>query len=65
MKYKATIKFIELNRSNAHQGLSREEFNKLWDGKTVECKPPKKLIENGYLVKAERVAKKVEAKNGN
>ncbi|KKK59608.1 hypothetical protein LCGC14_3032670, partial [marine sediment metagenome] len=44
MKYKPTKKFKELNRSNAHQGLSREEFNKFMDGKTVECKPPKKLI---------------------
>ena len=61
MKYKATKKFRELNRSNAHQGLSRDEFNKFMDGKTVECKPPKALIENGYLVKA----KKVEAAHGN
>lgn len=59
MKYRPTKKFSELNRSNAHQGLTREEFNKFMDGKTVECKPPKKLIENGYLVK------KAEAKNGN
>ncbi|KKK58821.1 hypothetical protein LCGC14_3040550, partial [marine sediment metagenome] len=41
MKYKPTKKFKELTRSNAHQGLSRDEFNKFMDGKTVECKPPK------------------------
>ena len=58
MKYKATKKFKELNRSNAHQGLTREEYNKFMDGKTVDCKPPKVLIEKGYL-------KKVEAKDGN
>ena len=57
MKYKPTKKFKELTRANAHQGLSREEFNKFMDGKTVGCKPPKALVENGYL-------KKVEAKNG-
>jgi len=53
MKYKATKKFKELNRSNAHQGLTREQYNRFMDGKTVECKPPKALIENGYLKKAE------------
>lgn len=59
MKYKPTKKFKELTRANSHQGLSREEFNKFMDGKTVECKPPKALIDNGYL------AKKAEAKDGN
>ena len=59
MKYKATKKFKELTRANAHQGLSREELNKFMDGKTVECKPPKVLIDNGYL------KKKVEAAHGN
>ena len=58
MRYKPTKKFKELTRANAHQGLTREEFNKFKEGKTVDCKPPKALIDNGYL-------KKVEAKDGN
>ena len=59
MKYRPTKKFKQLSRANHHQGLTREQYNKFMDGKTVDCKPPKKLIENGYLVKAK------EAKHGN
>lgn len=57
MKYKATVKFKTLSRANAHQGLEKIVFDKLMDGKTVDFKPPGRLIENKYL-------KKVEAKNG-
>ena len=59
MKYKATVKFKTLSRLNAHQGLSREEFNLFMEGKLVDCSPPKRLIDEKYLVK------KAEAKNGN
>ncbi|MCH8837727.1 MAG: hypothetical protein IIA60_07985 [Candidatus Marinimicrobia bacterium] len=58
MKYKPTAKFKTLNKSNAHQGLSRDEFNKFMDGKTVDCIPPKRLVSEGYL-------EKVKVKNGN
>ncbi len=61
MRYKPTEKFKQLTRANAHQGLSREEYNKFMDGKTVDCTPPKALVKNGFLEKA----KKVEAKDGN
>ena len=51
MKYKPTLKFKTLNKLNAHQGLSREEFIKFMDGKTVDCDPPKRLIDEKYLKK--------------
>jgi len=57
MKYKPTAKFKRLNKLNAHQGLSRDEFNKFMDGKTVDCIPPKRLVSEGYL-------EKVKVKNG-
>jgi len=50
MKYKATKKFDELGRENHHQNLDRPVFDALKSGKSVECDPPKKLIEGGYLV---------------
>jgi len=49
MKYKATKKFNELGRERNHQGLDRPVFDALKDGKTVECKPPQRLIDDGYL----------------
>ena len=52
MKYKPTGKFKSLTRANAHQGLSREEFNSLKEGRTVDCIPPKRLVSEGYLEKA-------------
>ncbi len=52
MKYKPTAKFKTLNKLNAHQGLSREEFNRFMEGKVVDCIPPKRLVSEGYLEKA-------------
>ena len=51
MKYKPTAKFKTLTKANAHQGLSREEFNRFMDGKTQECQPPKRLVDKKYLEK--------------
>ncbi len=61
MKYKPTAKFKTLNKLNAHQGLSREEFNKFMAGEAVEIlikHMPPRLVEEGYV-------EKVEATNGN
>jgi hypothetical protein len=54
--YKATDKFKTLSRDNAHQGLTRKDFDKLLDGGKVSS-VPKALITGKYV-------KKVEAKHG-
>ena len=54
MKYKATAKFKTLSRANHHQGLDRKDFDTFLYGGTVECKPPKKLIDEKYLEKVKK-----------
>ncbi len=50
MKYKPTKKFKELTIDHNHQNLDRKDFLAFMAGKTIECNPPKQLIDNGYLV---------------
>ena len=55
--YKATAKFKTLSRANHHQGLTRENFEKLlYGGKVKDV--PKKLIEGKFVEKVKG------AKNG-
>lgn len=49
MRYKATPKFDSLTKANSFQGLEKEVFYALRYGKTVECNPPKHLIDEGYI----------------
>lgn len=58
MKYKATAKFDNLTKANSFQGLGREVFYALRYGKTVECKPPKHLIDEGYIKPVQSKEKK-------
>ena len=55
MRYKATKKFQTLSRANHHQGLSRLEYDTFLYGGTVECKPPKMLINEKYIEKVKKV----------
>ena len=62
VKYKPTEKFKELTIHPNHQNLERQEFLAFRRGETVECSPPKQLIDEGYL---EKVVKKKEVSHGN
>ena len=50
--YKATKKFMELDTSNAHQGLTRNQFYSLKNGESVSIEfMPKKLLDGKYIEK--------------
>lgn len=48
--YKATEKFKELDDSNAYQGLTKDQYYQLMNGKSVDVKDmPKKLLDGKYV----------------
>ena len=50
MIYKATAKFKELDESSAYQGLTKDQFNGLMSGKSVEVENmPGKLLKGKYV----------------
>jgi len=48
-KYKRSDKFDELDSANNWAGFGKEVFSDLESGKSVECEPTKKQIEDGYV----------------
>jgi len=57
MKCKATKKFQELSINPNHHNLDRADFLALMAGKIVDCKPPKQLLDDGYLVQVKKASK--------
>ena len=58
MKYKATKLFDQLDASNHHQNLERQEFLALKRGETVEIQNvPVKLIDGKFLVEVKKASK--------
>ena len=64
MRYKPTKKFAELTINPNHQNLDRQVYLAFKRDETVECNPPKILIDEGYLEQVLEPVKKVKADHG-
>ena len=63
MQYKATPKFKDLDTSNAHQGLSKDQYYQLINGESVELKnEPKALLRGDFVELVKKVKAKVKEK---